>query len=69
MKFTINGRVTVSCFTTVEADTEEEARAIAAERELAGLCHMPFDADHDEAWHIETDGEPEVDSDEPPEER
>ena len=63
MKFNINGRVTVSCFTTVEANTEEEAREIAAGRGLAGLCHMPFDAESDEAWHLDTDGEPEVDND------
>lgn len=58
--FTVSGTVTVSCWTVVEAATETEAKEIAAEREVAGLCHMPFDAPDDEAWHIETDGDPTV---------
>lgn len=61
MKYTINGTVTVSCFTTVDADSEEEARAIAKARPLAELCHMPFSDDHDEAWHLDTDGDPKLD--------
>jgi hypothetical protein len=57
-KFTVNGTVTVSCWTVVEAASEEEAKKIASGREVAGLCNMPFDAEDDEAWHIDTDGEP-----------
>ena len=58
MKYTINATVTVSCHTEVEANSEEEAIAIAQERELAGLCFAPFDAYATEAWHIDTDGMP-----------
>jgi len=58
--YRVNGTVTVSATTVVEADSPEQAKQIANDRQLAGLCHMPFDADEDETWHLETDGVPEV---------
>jgi hypothetical protein len=58
MKYTIQATATVSCWTEVEAESEEDALKIAEERELAGLCYNPFSAGPDECWHIDTDGTP-----------
>lgn len=57
--FKFNAYVTVSAYTEVEAETEAEARAILADRELANLTHNALSPDPCEAWHIDTDGEPE----------
>lgn len=59
-KFNVSGRVTVSAWTTVEADSAEQAREIAEQRGMAQLVHQALYPDDDESWHIETDGEPEV---------
>jgi len=56
MKYVVHGMVTVSCWTHVEADSPEEAREIAEARELADLCHGPFDVPCDEAFHFTGDG-------------
>jgi hypothetical protein len=58
MKYVVRGVATVSCWTEVEADSEEEALSIADGRELAALCHHPFSGEVDEAWHFENDGTP-----------
>jgi hypothetical protein len=57
VRYTISGVVSVSCWTEVDADTEQEALAIAATRTLADVS---IDGSYpiDENWHIETDGEP-----------
>jgi hypothetical protein len=56
-KFSVTAHVTVSCWTEVEADTEEEARAIANSRELAEF-HIDGTYPVDECWHLEADGAP-----------
>lgn len=58
MKFMVNGIVTVSCWTEVEADSEQEAIEIASERQLAQLCHNPWSDSASECFHFEADGEP-----------
>ena len=58
MKYKISGQMTVSCWTEVEANSEEEAIEIAQERDPANLCHLPFSEESDEAWHFDNDGEP-----------
>lgn len=58
--FGVHGRVTVSCFTLVEAETKEEAWKIAEQRYLSGLTYNAHTGEEAEEWHIETDGEPEV---------
>lgn len=55
--FNIAGKVTVSCWTTVEAASEEEAMQIAAGRELAEL-HIDGAYPVDESWHLDSDGKP-----------
>lgn len=57
MKFLIQGMVTVSCWTEVEAETEEEAVAIAKQRSMADI-HIDGSYQEDEYWHMEIDGEP-----------
>jgi hypothetical protein len=59
MKFTISGKVTVSAWTVVEAETEDEARQIALNRELAQI-HIDASFPDDECWHIDNDGLPEI---------
>ncbi len=55
--FKISATVTVSCWTEVEASTEEEAKHIAARRTLAE-SHIDGSYPVDECWHFDTDGEP-----------
>lgn len=57
MKYIVHGMATVSCHTVVEANSHEEARAIAEQRQLAQLIHQPFASEDTEEWHIETDGD------------
>lgn len=59
-RYTVHGHVTVSAWTVVEAESEEEARQIASERECAQMVSQAFYPDDDEAWHIEADGEPSI---------
>jgi len=58
MKFKLSAQVTVSCWTTVEADTLEDALKLAEDREMADLCRYPFSAGEEEAWHFSNDGTP-----------
>lgn len=55
--YKVSGTVTVSCWTEVEASSEEEAMKIAYRRELAGFS---IDGSYpvDECWHIDADGTP-----------
>ncbi|EPJ7982407.1 hypothetical protein L4Z68_001414 [Pseudomonas aeruginosa] len=55
--FRIVGKVTVSCWTTVEAASEEEAQRIAAGRDLAEF-HIDGTYPEDESWHLDADGVP-----------
>lgn len=57
-EFTFRAAVTVSCWTTISAETEEEAREIAEERELACLNSCSFSESEREAWHFDNDGAP-----------
>jgi hypothetical protein len=53
--FEIAGHVTVSCWTTVQADSKEKASAIAQDRGMAGFS---IDSTYlvDETWHFDNDG-------------
>lgn len=59
-RYMVRGQMTVSAWTVVEADSEEEARAIATERQTAELVHQALYPDEDESWHFEGDGVPEI---------
>ena len=58
-KYKFNARVIVSAYTTVEANSLEEAREELESREVAQMVSQSLYPDEDEAWHIDTDGEPE----------
>jgi len=58
-KYMVNGQVTVSCWTEVEAESREEAFKIAHDRDTASLAANSLYPDADEAWHFENDGMPE----------
>lgn len=61
MKYRVYGMVTISCWTYVEADSPEQAKEIADERNMTTLCHQPFSSDGTEDWIIdELDGIPEI---------
>jgi len=57
MKYVVQGQITVSCWTEVEAPTIAEALRIAESRELAAVL---IDGGYpvDECWHIDSDGTP-----------
>lgn len=57
MKFNIGGLVTVSCYTVVEAETEDEALKIAKSRDVAQFS-IDGSWDIEECFHIEADGIP-----------
>jgi hypothetical protein len=57
MKYQINAQITVSCWTEVEAESEEEALEIAKDRCVADI-HIDGSFPEDECWHIAVDGEP-----------
>lgn len=56
-KYTVEGLVTVSCFTKVQAESEEEAIKIAKDRELATF-HIDRLYSKDEYFHFFDDGIP-----------
>lgn len=57
--YIFNAHVTVSAYTSVEADTEEEARQIADERIDVALGGVASGADPTETWIIDdADGVP-----------
>lgn len=58
MKYKVNGYLTVSCWTEVEANSEQEALQIALGRELASH-HIDGSFLVDECWHFDNDGSPE----------
>jgi hypothetical protein len=57
-KFKLIAMLCVSAWTEVEAETEEEAIAIAKSRDPGRLCHNAISPGHDECWHFQNDGEP-----------
>ena len=56
--FKFRGSVTVSCWTEVEADTGEQALAIAQDRELGKLYPSSISGDVSQVWHFSDDGAP-----------
>lgn len=57
-EYRFSAQVTVSISTTVEADTEEEARVLVEEREMQSLCHYCASGDENQCWSLsgELDG-------------
>ena len=58
MKYRVAGYMQVSCWTYVEADSEEEAIAEAQGRDPGQLAHQSIYPDDDECFHFENDGVP-----------
>lgn len=57
MRYLVTGVVTVSVYTYVEADSEEEALIEAGQRELAKI-HIGGGYEADEFFHMSADGSP-----------
>lgn len=62
-KFIVSANVTISVWTEVEADTEQEAMALAEDRPMQTLCHQCSGTRHSqgrEEWRTsgELDGSP-----------
>lgn len=57
-KYRAHAAVTVSAWTDIEADSLEEAKEIAEERELAHLNIHSLYPSEDECWHFDNDGLP-----------
>lgn len=55
--YKVFGKMTVSCWTEVEADSEKEAIAEAHRRGVAEH-HIDGSYPEDECWHFDADGEP-----------
>lgn len=57
--FNLTANVTISMYTTVEAETLEQAIEIAKERDLMSIAHDGYDK-QEETWMAdEIDGQPE----------
>ncbi|WP_422444155.1 hypothetical protein [Endozoicomonas sp. ALB091] len=56
--YKFKGSATVSCWTEVEAETEEEARLIAEKRELGSLNAFSISGDVSKVWQFTDDGMP-----------
>jgi Ni2+-binding GTPase involved in maturation of urease and hydrogenase len=56
--YKIVGCITVSCYTEVQANSEEEALEIAKQRETSNFCYNPYTSSVKRSWHVESDGEP-----------
>ena len=66
MKFNLRAQITVSCWTEIEANSEEEALEIARNREVGSLSHGAIYPSADECWYFDNDGIPqkiEIDND------
>jgi hypothetical protein len=57
-KFTVGATLTVSAWTVIEAETEEESLKIAEAREVGALSSNAIYPDDSESWHFENDGMP-----------
>lgn len=55
--YIVEGEVTVSCWTVVEADSDEEAVKIASGREIAQF-QIDYSYEDSEFFHIDSDGTP-----------
>lgn len=55
--YIVSGTITVSCWTLVEADSEEEAVKIASGREIAQF-QIDDSNEDSEFFHIDSDGTP-----------
>ena len=57
--YEIHGTLTVSCWTSVEADSKEEAIEIA---KSLGVAQHSIDGSFpdDECWNFDNDGEPDI---------
>jgi hypothetical protein len=55
--FKIAGNITVSCWTEVEAESEEQALEIAGKRHVAEF-HVDGSFPESASWHMDTDGSP-----------
>lgn len=62
-RYIVNGHVTVSISTTVEAKSVREAKRLALEQPMQSFCSQ-CSSGHDEQWVTsgELDGEPQIDS-------
>ncbi len=60
MRYSVIANITISVSTDVEADSEEQARELALERGVQGLCHHCASADGERQWVAggELDGQP-----------
>jgi hypothetical protein len=58
MRFRVHGYMQVSCWTFVEADTPEDAIAIAQGRDAGGLSSQAITPDDDQCFHFDNDGVP-----------
>lgn len=57
-KYLVSSHVTISCYVEVEADNEAEAKKIAQDLPMAGLCYQCSKGE-DDAWNVDSlDGEP-----------
>jgi hypothetical protein len=63
-RYTVNGHLTISISTTVEAKSVREAKRLALEQPLQDFCHQCSSADPVDYWATcgELDGEPQIDS-------
>ena len=55
--YSVQAKVTVSCWTEVEADSKAEALRIASKRDLAEIF-MDGSSEVSECWHMDADGTP-----------
>jgi hypothetical protein len=55
--YIVSGTITVSCWTLVEADSDEEAVNIASGREIAQF-QIDYSYEDSEFFHIDSDGTP-----------
>lgn len=49
-KFSVSGEVTISVHTDVEAETEEEAKKIAADRGTQSFCYQCARGEPEQEW-------------------
>ena len=55
--YSVAAKVTVSCWTEVEAESEADALRIASKRDL-GEIFMDGSSEVSECWHMDADGTP-----------
>lgn len=68
MKYRVSGKITINCFTDVEANSPDEAKELARDRENCSLIDIErIGESSDEVWSHsgEMDGIPEIEDVEP----